>query len=169
MREVDRPVPVLRGSGSSTGSCAASARIRARTRPAGPRPGAQRVRNDEIDLIQIYGLNAGRHPTSCARTRAACLQSQTLNGEEYPPYLYDGDRKRFDPGDRGPGGADPADEQRRQLFAFGSDTGNLQLGFVLMGVLFLREHNRIARSLPPASTPAGTTSGCSRPRGTSSP
>ena len=38
-------------------------------------------------------------------------------------------------------------EQRRQLFAFGSDTGNLQLGFVLMGVLFLREHNRIARSL----------------------
>ena len=30
---------------------------------------------------------------------------------------------------------------------FGSDTGNLQLGFVMMGVLFLREHNRIARLL----------------------
>ena len=29
----------------------------------------------------------------------------------------------------------------------GSDTGNLQLGFVMMNVLFLREHNRIAREL----------------------
>ena len=29
----------------------------------------------------------------------------------------------------------------------GSDTGNLQIGFVLMNVLFLREHNRIARML----------------------
>ena len=29
----------------------------------------------------------------------------------------------------------------------GSDTGNLQVGFVIMTVLFLREHNRIARTL----------------------
>jgi prostaglandin-endoperoxide synthase 2 len=106
---------------------------------------ARNESNHEIDLIQIYGLNAA--VTDQLRTHeGGLLQSQTLNGEEYPPYLYEGDRKRFDRvtvvrGER------ITDDQRRQLFAFGSDTGNLQLGFVLMGVLFLREHNRIARSL----------------------
>jgi prostaglandin-endoperoxide synthase 2 len=69
-----------------------------------------------------------------------------IGGEEYPPYLYNGDRKQFDTvtvvRD-----AQITPDQRRQLFAFGSDTGNLQIGFVMMGVLFVREHNRIARSL----------------------
>jgi prostaglandin-endoperoxide synthase 2 len=106
---------------------------------------ARNESNHEIDLIQIYGLN--EPVTNELRTfEDGQLKSQQINGEEYPPYLYDGDTKQFDlisvvraehltP------------EQRRQLFAFGSDTGNLQIGFVLMGVLFLREHNRIARSL----------------------
>jgi prostaglandin-endoperoxide synthase 2 len=109
---------------------------------------AKNESNHEIDLIQIYGLNEAA--TNELRTfEDGRLQSQQINGEEYPPYLYDGETKRFDrisvvraehitP------------EQRRQLFAFGSDTGNLQIGFVMMGVLFLREHNRIARSLKQA-------------------
>jgi prostaglandin-endoperoxide synthase 2 len=96
----------------------------------------------EIDLIQLYGLDAG--VTAQLRTHAGGrMRSQQLGGEEYPPYLYDGDTKRFD---RVTVVRDKhiTPEQRRRLFAFGSDTGNLQLGFVMMGVLFLREHNRIA-------------------------
>jgi prostaglandin-endoperoxide synthase 2 len=106
---------------------------------------ARNESNHEIDLIQIYGLNAA--VTQQLRTGdGGQLISQELNGEEYPPYLYDGDRKRFDRVTVVRAGQ-ITDDQRRQLFAIGSDTGNLQLGFVIMSVLFLREHNRIARAL----------------------
>jgi prostaglandin-endoperoxide synthase 2 len=106
---------------------------------------ARNESNHEIDLIQIYGLN----PTVTHELRThegGRLQSQTLNGEEFPPYLYDGETKRFE--HVSVVRAEHIEpEQRRQLFAFGSDTGNLQIGFVMMGVLFLREHNRIAGEL----------------------
>ncbi len=106
---------------------------------------AKNESNHEIDLIQIYGLNDG----VTRQLRAGdggLLQYQVIGGEEYPPYLYEGGQKKFDKvsvvrDD------EITDDQRRQLFAVGSDTGNLQLGFVLMNVLFLREHNRIARVL----------------------
>jgi prostaglandin-endoperoxide synthase 2 len=106
---------------------------------------ARNESNHEIDLIQIYGLN----DAVTRQLRAfedGLLQTQVIGGEEYPPYLYEGDRKKFDKVTVVRDEQITAD-QRRQLFAFGSDTGNLQLGFVMMGVLFLREHNRIARSL----------------------
>ena len=106
---------------------------------------ARNESNHEIDLIQIYGLNDA--VTRQLRTfEDGLLQTQEIGGEEYPPYLYEGDRKRFDKVTVVRDGQITAD-QRRQLFAFGSDTGNLQLGFVMMGVLFVREHNRIARAL----------------------
>jgi prostaglandin-endoperoxide synthase 2 len=41
-------------------------------------------------------------------------------------------------------------EQLDKLFAMGSDTSNLQVGFVMHNVLFLREHNRIAGLLATA-------------------
>ena len=99
----------------------------------------------EIDLMQIYGLT----DAVTRQLRAyedGLLQSQMIDGEEYPPYLYEGDRKKFD-NVTVVRAEQITSDQRRQLFAFGSDTGNLQIGFVMMGVLFLREHNRIARSL----------------------
>jgi hypothetical protein len=98
-----------------------------------------------IDLMQIYGLadEVTRELRTC---EDGLMQTQVINGEEYPPYLYDGDRKRFEHVTV-VRAEQITPEQRRQLFAFGSDTGNLQIGFVMMGVLFLREHNRIARSL----------------------
>ncbi len=106
---------------------------------------AKNESNHEIDLIQIYGLNDA--VTDQLRAHEdGLLQSQTIDGGEYPPYLYDGDRKLFDKVTV-VRAEHITPEQRRQLFAFGSDTGNLQVGFVLMGVLFLREHNRIAREL----------------------
>lgn len=106
---------------------------------------ARNESNHEIDLIQIYGLDDG--VTRQLRAgEGGLLQSQVIGGEEYPPYLYEGGRKKFDKvtvvRDE-----QITDDQRRQLFAVGSDTGNLQLGFVIMGTLFLREHNRIARML----------------------
>jgi prostaglandin-endoperoxide synthase 2 len=99
----------------------------------------------EIDLIQIYGLT-DEVTRQLRAGEGGLLQYQVIDGEEYPPYLYEGGQKKFDKvsvvrDDQ------ITDDQRRQLFAVGSDTGNLQLGFVMMGVLFLREHNRMARSL----------------------
>lgn len=106
---------------------------------------ARNESNHEIDLIQIYGLTDD--VTRQLRVgRGGLLHSQELGGEEYPPYLYKGADKQFDKVTV-VRAEQITDDQRRQLFAFGSDTGNLQLGFVLMGVLFLREHNRIARDL----------------------
>jgi prostaglandin-endoperoxide synthase 2 len=106
---------------------------------------AKNESNHEIDLIQVYG--AAPATTRELRTgQDGLLKSQQLNGEEYPPYLYDGSRKLFETVTVVRDGQITPD-QRRQLFALGSDTGNLQLGFVLMSVLFLREHNRIARAL----------------------
>jgi prostaglandin-endoperoxide synthase 2 len=103
--------------------------------------------NHEIDLTNLYGL----HPDIARQLRTldgGLLKSQLINGEEFPPYLcQNGEIKaefsllsvvRFD---------EQPLETRNKLFAMGSDTSNLQLGFVLHNVLFLREHNRIARLL----------------------
>ena len=118
---------------------------RPRTDPATSetvRDPARNESNHEIDLIQIYGLDDA--VTRQLRAgEGGRLQSQTIGGEEYPPYLYDGGQKRFDRVTV-VRAEHLSDAQRRQLFAVGSDTGNLQLGFVMMTVLFVREHNRIA-------------------------
>jgi prostaglandin-endoperoxide synthase 2 len=103
--------------------------------------------NHEIDLTNLYGLN----PDVAKQLRTlegGQLKSQMIGGEEFPRYLCDdGVIKpefsllsvvRFD--ELGP-------EQRDQLFAMGSDTSNLQVGFIAHNVLFLREHNRVARLL----------------------
>ena len=106
---------------------------------------AKNESNHEIDLIQLYGLDDA--VTGQLRAgEGGLLQYQVIDGEEYPPYLYEGDRKQFDKVTVVRDEEITAD-QRRQLFAVGSDTGNLQLGFVMLNVLFLREHNRIARML----------------------
>jgi prostaglandin-endoperoxide synthase 2 len=103
--------------------------------------------NHEVDLTNLYGL----HPDVTQQLRVlkgGLLKSRKINGEEYPPYLCrNGKRKpefslieviRFD---------ELTTKTRDQLFAMGSDTSNLEVGFVMHNVLFLREHNRIARLL----------------------
>ena len=105
--------------------------------------------NHEIDLTNLYGLN----PDVARQLRtleAGLLKSQEIGGEEFPLYLCEN-------GEIKPEFSNPHlkpvqfDEQsletRNQLFAMGSDTSNLQIGFVMHNVLFLREHNRIARLL----------------------
>ncbi|HWF75379.1 MAG TPA: peroxidase family protein [Solirubrobacteraceae bacterium] len=103
--------------------------------------------NHEIDLTNLYGLN----PDVARQLRTlngGLLKSQMIGGEEFPRFLCEeGVIKpefsllsvvRFE---------DLTTEQRDQLFAMGSDTSNLQVGFIAHNVLFLREHNRIARML----------------------
>lgn len=117
--------------------------------PHGP-DGRKNDSNHEIDLMQIYGLT----PEVTAQLRAHVggqLKSQTINGEEYPPYLCEADGSTKPEFDKVTWVhtrlAPPSTEKLARFFAIGSDTGNLQLGFVLMNVLFLREHNRVARAL----------------------
>lgn len=107
--------------------------------------------NHEIDLMQIYGLT----PDVTEQLRQheeGLLKSQMINGEEYPPYAYDagGTKKpEFSKVPDAPTKLRPdfSPEELSKFFAVGSDTANLQLGFVLMNVLFFREHNRVARVL----------------------
>ncbi|MDQ6777960.1 MAG: heme peroxidase [Actinomycetota bacterium] len=103
--------------------------------------------NHEIDLTNLYGLHADV-ARQLRTLEGGQLKSQMIGGEEFPAYLCeDGVIKpefsllsvvRFD---------ELTPEQRDQLFAMGSDTSNLQVGFIAHNVLFLREHNRVARLL----------------------
>lgn len=115
-----------------------------------PRDPRKTESNHEIDLLPLYG--ARPELTQLLRAgHGGLLKSQSINGEEYPPYLCEGGAikpefqgltvVRFD---------ELSAEQRDGLFAMGSDTANFQVGFVMMNVLFLREHNRIAGLLAEA-------------------
>ncbi|MEO6351314.1 MAG: peroxidase family protein [Candidatus Limnocylindrales bacterium] len=108
--------------------------------------------NHDIDLTNLYGLTP--EVTDQLRSKSGGrLKSQQIGGEEYPEYLYAGGkrRKEFDKVTvavkRGTTEADLGAAKLKRLFALGSDTSNLQTGFVLHNVLFLREHNRIASEL----------------------
>jgi prostaglandin-endoperoxide synthase 2 len=118
--------------------------------------------NHEIDLCQIYGLTEEK--TNMLRTmQRGFLQSQEIEGEEYPPYLFEEKEgklvikeefqtlhdKRLQDGtllldiileDVPP-------EKKKFVFAVGLEHGNATIGYTLLNTIFLREHNRIARKL----------------------
>ena len=112
-----------------------------------PRDPRRNESNHEIDLMQLYGLNAVQTRALRAH-RGGRLKSQQINGEEYPPHLCAHGKIKPEFGSLRVVRFESLDDaQRNRLFAMGSDTANSQLGFVLMNVLFLREHNRVARLL----------------------
>ena len=103
--------------------------------------------NHEIDLSALYGLNS-RVTHILRSNQAGKLKSQMINGEEYPPYYFQNGvvkdefkdlvtlfRENISP------------EKKEKLFAMGRETGNVQIGYVMMNTLFLREHNRICELL----------------------
>jgi prostaglandin-endoperoxide synthase 2 len=105
----------------------------------------QNESNHDVDLSPLYGLN--KEQTDVLRLEdSGKLKSQMINGEEYPLYLY---------------GDAFTDEEiltlnmlvKRDMlhsdtfFAMGGERSNIQIGYVMFNVLFLREHNRICSLL----------------------
>ncbi len=114
--------------------------------------------NHEIDLCPLYGLK--KPVTDCLRTMSdqpgerGRLKSQIIDGEEFPPFLYDetGTKKSefailpepmlMDP--------DWPASKKATLFATGGDRVNTTPQTAMFNVLFLREHNRLAAALEKA-------------------
>jgi prostaglandin-endoperoxide synthase 2 len=111
--------------------------------------------NHEIDLCQLYGLKESE--TKAVRAmRGGLLKSQQINGEEYPPFLFEKDeqgkrRRKAEFKDLHPLELQNAPEDKQDvMFAFASDRANIQLAYIALTTLFLREHNRLARMLAAA-------------------
>jgi prostaglandin-endoperoxide synthase 2 len=113
-----------------------------------PRDPRRNTSNHQIDMNQLYGLD--EQTASVLRTHeGGTLKSQLINGGEFPPFLCDEQgRKKKEFADLAVVrfGRFPL-EWRKRLFALGGDRSNLQIGFTMLTVLFLREHNRVAREL----------------------
>lgn len=122
--------------------------------------------NHEIDFCQLYGQTVLQ--TDILRSKVnGKLQSQLIDGQEYPPYLFDPDLTKPDqlvfsepkfarlhaPKNlaRNMQGFRP--EHAKYMFATGLEHGNTQIGYTVLSVIFLREHNRICDELA-ASYPA---------------
>ncbi|MBW8485430.1 peroxidase family protein [Actinomadura parmotrematis] len=112
-----------------------------------PRDPRRSTSNHHIDLNTLYGLT----PAATAQLRSfegGRLKSRLLDGAEFPPALCSGGEIKKEFSELGAVRFERLDRERRDaLFALGSDRGNGQLGFTMMTVLFLREHNRVAALL----------------------
>lgn len=111
------------------------------------------VSNHQIDLCTVYGL----HPSITHLLRShqgGKLKSQFINGEEYPLFYYDenGQPKEEFKGlphlynkDGIPEAEEFSPEKKQKLFAMGVEVerSNVQIGYVMLNVLCLREHNRL--------------------------
>lgn len=117
----------------------------------------------EVDLCQLYGLHAA--DTALLRERSGGrLKSQCIDGQEYPPYLFENGEVR--PEFRGlsyvgltPDGTwgyrdarlsqDPllTPQRKDRLFATGLERGNITIFFAGITTIFLREHNRLCAQL----------------------
>lgn len=115
--------------------------------------------NHQIDMCPLYGNNAGQ--TDALRRKSATpgergqLKSQSLDGEEWAPFLFeDGKKKgefaRLDD----PLGLDPEamPTLAGRVFAFGGDRANASPHVAMLNTLFLREHNRLAAEIEAANT-----------------
>jgi prostaglandin-endoperoxide synthase 2 len=116
----------------------------------------QNSSNHHIDLCTLYGRTPEQ--TNQLRIRSeekgmrGQLKSQIISDGEYSPFLYEDDgineKSEFSTLDKALGldkYPDPA--IRRRIFATGGDRVNGAPQVAMMNMLFLREHNRIAREM----------------------
>jgi prostaglandin-endoperoxide synthase 2 len=113
--------------------------------------------NHEIDLCNVYGLNRKR--THLLRTfqggkfKTQKLKRQDGVEEEYPLFYYaDPAQGIVDP--QFDGLYEPINDEKRQpvdkkqyLFAMGVERANVQIGYVMLNTLCIREHNRVCDEL----------------------
>lgn len=104
--------------------------------------------NHHIDLSPVYGLT----PKATHALRAfkgGKLKSQWLGEEEYPPFVYDDPENGVFKSEFAdlyePLSAEKAlaPHLKAKLFAMGVERANVQIGYVMLNVLCLREHNRL--------------------------
>lgn len=109
--------------------------------------------NHEIELSNVYGLT--RKQTHLLRTfqkgkfKTQKLKRQDGVEEEYPLFYYaDPAQGKVDP--QFEGLYEPINDEKRQpidkkqyLFAMGVERANVQIGYVMLNTLCIREHNRL--------------------------
>ncbi|MGB3765061.1 MAG: peroxidase family protein [Phormidesmis sp.] len=108
--------------------------------------------NHHIDLAPVYGLN--RSTTHQLRSfEGGKLKSQQIKDEEYPLFFYE-DAETGTIKEEFKNLYVPLAEEVRQpserkakLFAMGVERANGQIGYVMLNVICLREHNRICELL----------------------
>jgi prostaglandin-endoperoxide synthase 2 len=111
--------------------------------------------NHDVELCQLYGLKS--ETTHFLREhKGGRLKSQTINNEEYAPRLYEDDgtvKAEFKDIpwlpelDKILARIELEPAKKVKLLAMGVERANVQLGYLMIGNLLLREHNRIARLL----------------------
>lgn len=141
--------------------------IRTTTDEKDPNRLKRNTSNHNIDLCPLYGRTAAQ--TAALRVASpppedrGKLKSQMLDGEEFAPFLFDGDdiKQEFDILDQplGLGNLNAAiksgtpevaarvREKRGRLFAFGGDRANSVPQTAMINTVLLREHNRLASEL----------------------
>ena len=109
--------------------------------------------NHEIDLCPLYGRTQQQTDAlrlnSEVRDKKGRLKSQSINGEEFPPFLFEDNGKTtkaefatLDP----PLHLNDIEDSEwlRSIFAVGGDRANASPQVAMMNTLWLREHNRMA-------------------------
>lgn len=104
--------------------------------------------NHHIDLSPVYGLTS-KQTHRLRSFKSGKLKSQMINGEEYPLFYYEDPEKgivkpEFE------GLYEPLKTEQKlppelkaNLFAMGVERANIQIGYVMLNVICLREHNRL--------------------------
>ncbi len=117
--------------------------------------------NHDIDLSPLYGRTPAQTRALRLRSgeagRKGRLKSQIIEGEEFPPELYQLDSSEYHADFIDKHGAHMLDlplgiredwehgeHYRRRLFAVGGDRANSTMMVAMLNTLLLREHNRLA-------------------------
>ncbi len=141
--------------------------IRTNTDESDPDRLRKNTSNHNIDLCPLYGRTPEQtrilrvsNPDADQRGR---LKSQMIDGEEFAPFLFDGDDIVPEFADLDPplglgslnraletaslAGVKKVKAKRAMLFAFGGDRANSVPQTAMINTLLLREHNRLAGEL----------------------